>query len=32
MDEDEDELMIDWFKLVKLKYELVREESDLMYR
>lgn len=32
MDEDEDEVMIDWFKLVKLKYELVREESDLMYR
>ena len=32
MDEDEEEVMIQWFDLVKQKYDLVRDESDLMYR
>ena len=29
---DEDELMIQWFELVNQKNELVRKESELMYR
>jgi len=32
MDDDQDDLMISWFLLVKQRYELVRDESELIYR
>lgn len=30
-EEEEDDLMIDWFKLVSDKNELVRQEADIIY-
>ena len=32
MDDEQDDLMIKWFQLVKQRYELVREESELIYK
>lgn len=30
--EDEDEMLMEWFKLVTKKNELVRKEADLVYQ
>ena len=32
MDDDKDSRMARWFALIKRRNELIREESDLMYR
>jgi len=32
MDDDKNSRMVKWFELVKERNELVREESDLMYK
>lgn len=32
MDDDKNTRMVKWFELVKERNELIREESDLMYR
>lgn len=32
MDDDKNSRMVKWFELVKERNELIREESDLMYK
>jgi len=32
MDDDKDSRMVKWFSLIKQRNDLIREESDLMYR